>query len=430
MDGELERLSGIADDELPWFIPARWHRPSQALGDLGGALQRALEELDLAHRVHPNARVAVAVGSRGITKLVEIVKRTVQHLQALGAEVFIVPAMGSHGGATAEGQRAVLARLGITEALCPIRATMDVVQLGTTPSGIPAFADRYAAEADHILLINRIKPHTAFSGEIGSGLLKMLAIGLGKQRGAQAAHRWAFQLSLERVIREVAQLMLAKLPVLGGLAIVEDFHHQPALIAGLRPEEFFVKEPELLEQARALMPRLPFDELDLLIVDEAGKEVSGTGMDTHVIGRFQVLNEPEPERPRIKRIYLRDLTLSSDGNGLGIGLADFIHERVLKRLDLQKTYINALTGTGPEKARVPVHLPSDRAAIKWALATIGPVPPAEARVLWIKNTLELERFMLSTALGAEAPEELELGQPQPLPFDSQGNLPRLEELLR
>lgn len=427
MDEALfEQLSGIADEELPRMARVRWRRPLLEIEDLEGEVRSELERLDLESRVKPRAKVAVTAGSRGIANIAKIIGAVVQYLKEIDGKPFIFPAMGSHGGATAPGQVAVLKSLGITEEAmgCPIRATMEVVELGRTPSGVPVYVDRYAAQADHIFLINRVKPHTAFSGKIGSGLLKMIAIGMGKQRGAKAAHRSAFEIGLERAILEVAQVIMKEISILGGLALVEGFHHETALIAALRPEEFFEREPELLERAKELMPRLPFSELDLLIVDEAGKELSGTGMDTQIIGRQYILNEPEPEGPRIKRIYLRGLSPAAEGNGFGIGLADFIHSRVLDQLDLEKTYINALTGTGPEKARIPPYFRSDRTAIKLALATIGPVEPAGARVLWIKNTLELEEFYISEALISETENnpELEVGKPFPLSFDGAGNL--------
>lgn len=426
-DELFDRLSGIVDEDLPRMARVRWRRPSLEITGLEGRVEQELERLGLENRLKAGAEVALACGSRGITNIARITKVVVQHLQERRLRPFIFPAMGSHGGATAEGQAEILAGLGITaEAMgCPIRATMETVELGRTPSGIPVFVDRYAAEADGIFLINRIKPHTAFSGRIGSGLLKMLAVGLGKQQGAKAVHRFAFQLGLERTILEVAEVMLQKLPILGGLAIVEGFYHETAHLEALRAEELLAREPELLLKARELMPRLPFAELDLLIVDEAGKELSGTGMDTSVIGRQYILGEPEPQSPKIKRIYLRSLSPGSEGNALGIGLADFVHLRVVEAMDRERTYINALTGTGPEKARLPPYFGSDRTAIKLALATIGPVEPRRARVLWIKNTLELGEFSISEALlrEAEAHGELEVGdQLWPLEFDSEGNL--------
>ncbi|MFQ6090021.1 MAG: lactate racemase domain-containing protein [Candidatus Bipolaricaulia bacterium] len=428
MDEALfEQLSGIADGELPRMVRVRWRRPSLEVDDIEREVRRELERLELSKEIEPGAAVAITAGSRGIANIAKIIGIVVQYLKEIDGKPFVFPAMGSHGGATAPGQVEVLKSLGITEEAlgCPIRATMEVVELGRTPSGIPVSVDRYAAEADHVFVINRVKPHTALSGRIGSGLLKMMAIGAGKQRGARTAHRFAFALGLERSIREIAQVIMKKMPIRGGLALVEGFHHETAYVKALRPEEFFEREPELLEQAKRLMPHLPFAELDLLIVDEAGKGISGTGMDTQVIGRQYILNEPEPKTPRIKRIYLRGLSPAAEGNGLGIGLADFVHSRVLERLDLEKTYINALTGTGPEKARIPPHFGRGRTAIKLALATIGPVEPSKARVLWIKNTLELEGFYISEALISEAEDNPELeidSELFPLSFDDEGNL--------
>ncbi len=420
----LEELSGIADEELPRLVRVRWRRPSRSIPEeeLEARVTAELERLQLDRKLSPGEEVALAVGSRGLAELPLIVRTVVQHLRALGARPFILPAMGAHGGASASGQRALLEKLGITEEEmgCPIRATMEVVELGRTESGLPVYFDSYAATTK-VFLINRIRPHTAFSGRVGSGLLKLLAVGLGKGRGAKAIHRWGFELGLERAILESARVILSKAKVLGGLAIVEDFYHRPAIIEALAPEEFEEREAELLAQAKEFMPRLPFPELDLLIVDEAGKDLSGTGMDTYLIGRRYTLGEPEPPEPRIKRIYLRDLSPGSGGNALGIGLADLIHRRVLEKMDRLQTYINALSGTGPEKARIPPYLESDKVAIKLALSLIGPREPKDARVMWIKNTLELERFLISEALlpQARANPELdpELGGPQPLKFE-------------
>jgi hypothetical protein len=423
----FDRLSGIADEDLPRMALVRWCRPALEIEDIEGQIKSELEKLALARKLGPGAEVALACGSRGIRNIARIVRAVVEHLQGLGLRPFVFPAMGSHGGATAEGQAETLAKLGLSEEAlgCPIRATMEVIELGRTASGIPVFVDELAAGADGIFLINRIKPHTAFSGRIGSGLLKIMTVGMGKQQGAKAIHRFAFQLGLERAILEVAEVMLKKLPILGGLAIIEGFHHETASLEALQAEELLTREPALLAKARELQPHLPFAELDLLIVDEAGKEISGTGMDTQVIGRQYILGEPEPSSPRIKRIYLRSLSPGSGGNALGIGLADFVHRRVVEAMDRERTYINALTGTGPEKARIPPYFESDRTAIKLALATIGPIEPKMARVLWIKNTLELGEFYISEALIAEAKAhgELEVGERlRPLEFDEEGDL--------
>lgn len=435
----LEELSGIADEELPRMARVRWRRPSRSIPaeELEAHITNVLGGLQLDRKLSSGEEVAVAVGSRGLAELPLIVRTVVQHLRALKARPFILPAMGAHGGARASGQLEVLNKLGITEEVvgCPIRATMETIELGRTASGMPVYFDSYAG-ATKVFLINRIRPHTAFSGRIGSGLLKLLAVGLGKHRGAKAIHRWGIECGLERAILEAARLILNEVEVLGGLAIVEDFYHRPAIIEALAPEEFEGREAELLAQAEELIPRLPFPELDLLIVDEAGKDLSGTGMDTYLIGRRYALGEPEPPGPRIKRIYLRDLSASSGGNALGIGLADLIHSRVLEKMDRFQTYVNALSGTGPEKARIPPYLGNDKVAIKLALSLIGPRDPREARVMWIKNTLELERFLISEALlpQARANPELELeldleldadagaGGPQPLKFDERGDL--------
>lgn len=419
----FERLSGIADEELPRIAKIHWHRPSLEIENLEDHIKSELERLDLLTKINSGAEIGITAGSRGISNIARIIKTVVQYLQAIGAKPFIFPSMGSHGGATAPGQVAVLKKLGIAEETigCLIRATMETVEPGQTPNGISVFVDQYAAAADGIFVINRVKPHTAFSGQIGSGLLKMMAIGMGKQKGAKTIHRWAFGLGLEQVILEVSQVMLEKLPILGGLAIVEGFHHETALLKAVERKEFLSWEKELLKRAGELMPILPFDELDILIVDEMGKDISGTGMDTQVIGRQYILGEPEPPTPRIKRIYLRSLAPGSGGNAFGIGLADFVHRRVVEAMDREQTYINALSGTGPEKARIPPHFENDRTALKLCLSSIGYIKPSEAHLVWIKNTRDLAQFYISEGLldGVRKNPELEqAGEIAAMVFDS------------
>jgi len=337
--------------------------------------------------------------------------------------------MGSHGGATAEGQREKLATLGVTEEAigCEIRATMDVVTVGETPEReVPVYADAHAVEADAIVPVNRIKPHTDFSGEVESGLSKMLVIGMGKQRGAKMAHDWAVDWSLRNMLPEITGRLLESLPVAGGLAIVEDQHDETTHIEGVPPSGFLEREAELLELAWELMPKLPFEELDVLVVDQLGKDVSGQGMDTNVTGRRHfTINEPEPETAEIKRIFARGFTEKTKGNAMGMGQADFAHRDVLAGLDWSKSLINAITASTVRGVRLPPVVETDRAGLTASLGTIGPVPSEEARVLRVTDTMRLKRCYASAPLIEAAREREDLrvvSEPAPLEFDEDGNL--------
>jgi hypothetical protein len=390
-------------------VEQRWETdpitdPEARAGDAVGAF-----EID---HLPDGGSIAVGVGSRGIAELPAIVRGVVGELSARGYEPFVFPAMGSHGGATAEGQREKLAALGVTENSvgCPIRATMEVVEVGRTPErDVPVYADAHAIEADAIVPVNRIKPHTDFGGEVESGLSKMLVIGMGKQRGAQVAHRWAVDWSFRRMIPEITELLLGALPVIGGVAIVEDERDEPTRIEGIPPSGFLEREAELLRIAYERLPTFPFDEIDVLVVDRIGKDVSGPGMDTNVIGRMVYgLNEPEPATPEIKRIFARSLTEPSHGNAVGLGNADFVHADLYHAMDHEKTLINALTASTPRGARVPPVVESDRAGVSAALSTIGVTDPESVRLVRVTDTMHLKRLVASEALLEEARDREDL----------------------
>ncbi len=352
------------------------------------------------------------------------------HLKRLGARSFVIPAMGSHGGGTAEGQRAVLARYGVTEATmgCPIRATMDVVQVGAVAGlgGLPVWLDRHAAEADWIGVINRVKPHTGFTGEIGSGLLKMLTIGMGKHRGAVQAHRANIRLGYERMIVAMGREMLGTGRIAFGLGIVENGYDETALVQALLPADLEAGERELLGKAKTWMAKLPVEPIDILIVDEIGKEVSGTGMDTHVIGRHATFFERPFARPRITFIVACDLTSTTHGNANGIGLADFTTRRLADQIDWESTAINALTACSPGGPKLPTVLDTAEDAVRVALGCLGIDRTEDARVVRIKNTLRLGEVEVSEALLPELDGRDDLtivGEPAPLSFDPAGNLP-------
>ena len=396
--------------------------------DVPGAIRQELAKLPLSTRIRPGDSVALTVGSRGIANMALIIKILVEELKAQGAKPFIVPAMGSHGGGTAEGQRAIVEAYGVTEDFtgAPINATMEVVQVGSIEDGIPVFFDKYAHEADHVAIVARIKPHTDFSGEIESGLHKMMLIGLGKHRGASLYHQAFAHYSFDRIVRSVGQTVIENCNILLGLAIVENQSDETALISQCAPEDFLEREKELLILAKKLIPRLPFQQVDLLIVDQIGKDISGTGMDTNVIGRKDYLYPCNEEvSPKVTRIYVRDLTKKTHGNATGIGIADYTHTRLVNKTDFDSTYINCLTGDNPKSAAIPVHYNTDSKVLDVALKTVGYVQPENARVIRIRNTLDLKEIMVSEAYQAEMKgrDDLEIIEPvQEMRFGEDGNL--------
>ncbi len=353
--------------------------------------------------------VAVGVGSRGIDQLATVVKAAIAKLKGYGARPFVFPAMGSHGGATAEGQREILESFGITEESigAPINASMDAVEIGRTESDIRVFASRPALEADAMLFINRVKPHTDFASErIGSGLRKMLAIGLSKAAGAFECHRYASgpapKLGYERVLTEVSSFVLNNLPSIFGLALVEDGYHKLAHIEALTRERIASREPELLKLARAWMPSLPFEDIDALIVDEMGKNISGAGMDPNVIGRRERLNRRGP-----RAIYVRSLTPETHGNAIGVGMADVVSARLVNEIDKVSTYTNALAAMVPAAVRIPMHFANDAECLLAALRLAG-VEPAEARIVRVRNTLALDLFVASSTYAQQIAERDDL----------------------
>ncbi|MFC6893284.1 DUF362 domain-containing protein [Halopenitus salinus] len=411
--------------ELPEFgvIEQVWETdpiPEAEIAERAGAAVRDLEFGD----VPAGGEVAVGAGSRGIANLASIVGGVVAELQELGYEPFVFPAMGSHGGATGEGQREMLAELGVTEESvgCAIRSSMDVVEVGRTADrDVPVYADATAVNADAILPVNRVKPHTDFDGDVESGLSKMLVIGMGKQKGAKTAHEWAVDWSFRNMIPEITERLLEELPVVGGVAILEDQRDDTDHIEGIPPEGFLGREAELLETAYRIMPKIPFEELDVLVVDRQGKDVSGQGLDTNVIGRRPfAINEPAPETPEIKRIYTRGLTETTHGNAMGMGSADFVHHDVAAELASETTLINAITASTVRGVRLPPVVETDRAGLVASLSTLGVVGPDDARVLRATDTMRLDRLYASPALVEEARERDDLrvvAEPEPIDFE-------------
>ncbi|WP_336021618.1 DUF362 domain-containing protein [Halobellus salinisoli] len=418
-------LEACGDPPLPEMgvIEQVWETDSISDDDVRKRAAEAAAALPL-DSVPKGGEIALGVGSRGIANLPTIVAGVVDAVSEAGYEPFVFPAMGSHGGATGEGQREMLEELGVTEEAigCEIRSSMEVVEVGRTPErDVPVVADANAAAADGIVPINRIKPHTDFDGVVESGLSKMLVIGMGKQRGAKIAHDWAVDWSLREMIPEITEQLLAELPVVGGVAIVEDQHDDTSILEGVPPSGFLDREAELLETAYEIMPKIPFEEVDVVVFDRQGKDISGQGMDTNVIGRRPfAINEPEPERPRIKRIYVRGLTETTHGNAMGVGSADVIHEDIVAELDAPTTLINALTASTIRGVRLPPVVETDRAGLVAALSTIGVVDTDTVRVLRASDTMRLHRLVASKALVEEARSRDDLRvvtEPSPIEFE-------------
>ena len=410
-------------DRLPDWALVRQLLDPVEIDDVPGAVAAALASV--TNRIRPDQRVCVAVGSRGIDRIAEVTRATVSDLRAISAEVFVVPAMGSHGGATAEGQREVLASLGINEASvgCEIRASMDTVLIGEVDGRIPVFMDRHAFEdADVIIPINRVKPHTDFSGPVESGLLKMIAIGLGKQLGADTFHREGFS-SFAELIPAVGQYILSRSNIPFGLALVENGLARLRRMEAVPAERMFEREQELRDEADGFLSRLPIDDLDVLVIDRIGKDISGLGMDSNVVGRYYT--GPTGRGPSIQRIVVRDLTDETEGNAVGIGMADVVLRRAADRMDRAKTYMNCITAKTPEGARVALTVETDREALDVALACCLKVIIPEARIARILDTKHLGWFYASAAL---LPELIDGGRCEivanvaPIGFDEEGVL--------
>ena len=397
--------------------------------DVAAETRKQMESLGLGQRIKPGQRVAVTVGSRGVANIRLIARAIVESLRALGAEPFIVPAMGSHGGGTAAGQLEVLSSYGVTEEFCgcPILSSMETVVVCQTAEGFDVHFDKHAFGADHVVVCNRIKPHTGFVGEIESGLMKMMLIGLGKHEGAKVYHRAIHDYSFAQIVRSVAGRVLESCRIVAGIAIVENGYDETAHIVGVQPQEFETREKELLATAKKLMPRLPFDRVDMLIIDEIGKDISGTGMDTNVVGRkYHAHSAAKNEFPKVKQIFIRGLTEATHGNASGIGLAEFCSRRALEQTDQEKTRINCLTAGHISAAMMPLDFPSDRAVLDAALPIMGLTEPAETKILWIRNTLDLSEVECSAAYLTEAQDRKDLtieSDLREMPFDSNGNLP-------
>jgi hypothetical protein len=417
---------------FPRMVEVRQSFHAPRMKDAVSAIRGELREKGLHEKVKPGMRIAITAGSRGIAQYPEILATVVEEVKKAGGKPFLVPTMGSHGGATPKGQGEILRSLDITPETvgAPLDSSMEVDEIGRLDNGATVYVDRIALKADGIIVVARVKPHTDFKDKIESGLMKMMAIGLGKQKGAETIH-WYQSEGYHRLIPMAAKMIMKKAPILLGLAVVENAYHEIAIVKALEPDEIEEEEIKLLEEAKELLARLPFKEIDVLIVEEIGKNVSGVGMDTNVTGRFWLPGESDSRTPKIKRIVVLDLTDETDGNASGIGLADFTTSRAVSKIDYDATFVNCLTAGSPETDKIPVFLPNDRDSIGMALRTCGPIDPRKAKVVRVKNTLELERYWISETLAEMVKtdkglsEKIEIiGEPREMQFDVLGTLAR------
>ena len=403
--------------------------PSYSVENITEEIKSEIANLKLQKLIKPGDSIAITAGSRGITDINVITRTVIDELIKLQGKPFIIPAMGSHGGATVSGQLKVLEGYGITEKKMgvPIKATMDVVKIGEINNGIPVYIDKNVINADHVVAINRIKAHTRFAGEIESGLVKMLLVGLGKDAGARVYHRAIMNNTFDLIVESALPFVLSRLSVLFGLAIIENAYGKVADISAMMGEDITKKEPGLKKKSFELMAKLPFSNIDLLIVDNMGKDISGTGMDTNIIGSKDVNSSKTPnEGAGISRIFVRDLTPNSHGNACGIGLADFTTRKLVNKINFQETYINCVTALRPEGAKIPMTFECDKDAIEAAISTCGVENPDDMKIVWIKNTLDLEMVIVSEGYlddlnGRDNFEEI--SSTREITFDSSGNLP-------
>ena len=415
------------------LLMVRQHFPDRRIPDIPIEVRKQLSEAGFASPLKPGSRVAIGVGSRGIANIATIVRAAVDFWKSNGMHPFIFPAMGSHGAATAEGQADVLAHYGIHEVTmgCPIVSSLEVVSLGKTAEGLEAFMDRNAFNSDGVMLVGRVKWHTDFEGKIESGLFKMMAIGLGKFAGAQNYHTHAYRMGLEYVIRSVGRQVLKSGKLIGGLAVLEDANHNTGQLTAVRVDEMERKEEELLATAKSWMGKIPAPQLDILILDEIGKNISGAGMDTKVVNRHvNGQSNIWAGAPIIERIFIRDLSNLSYGNGVGLGMADVVTDRLVEKIDWNPTQINSLTASTPSAIRTPIHFPTDRECLEKIWPTVGKFRPEEVTMVWVKNTMKLSKLLMTENLLPEIrvnPALEILGDPMDFEFDSDGNLPGLLE---
>jgi hypothetical protein len=413
--------------KLQRLVRIRQNFPARKLPDVAAAVQAQMEAAEWTQAVPAGSRIAVGVGSRGISNIDIITKAVVDFWKSRGSQPFLIPVMGSHGAASAAGQADVLAHYGITEQTmgAPVVSSLEVVKIGTTPEGIDVSMDRKALESDGVMLLSRVKWHTSFEGKLESGVHKMMAIGLGKWEGAKRYHAWSLRIGMEAVIRSVGKVVLDTGKMLGGLAILEDAYHNTAEVYALGTAGMTDREEELLRRTKAWKANIPVGEVDLLIVDEMGKNISGTGMDAKVINRGPKGPNKWPGVPLVRRVFTRDLTDLSYGNAIGIGFTDIVTDRLFNKIDFNATWINSLTASNPMPSKAPIHFPTDRECLEKILPTWDKLDISQCSIVWIRNTMELGEMLASENLIGELeknPHIEFLGEPGEIEFDKTGNL--------
>ncbi|KIX15161.1 DUF362 domain-containing protein [Dethiosulfatarculus sandiegensis] len=421
--------------KLPAFGMIKQLYPHNPLPDAAAWVNQEFARTDFLKTVKPGQSVAITAGSRGIKSMPQVLAGIVHEVKKAGGKPFIIPAMGSHGGGTGPGQAELLDHLGINEKTvgAPIHDRYDPIKVGEAKGMVPVYADKASKEADHVILVNRVKEHTEYQGETESGLIKMAAIGLGRQMGAETTHRLAVNITYYEALHAVAKVLFENLNVLGGVAILEDQLNTMRRLEAVPVDLIFEREPEILKETISYKPKLPYEELDLLIIDEIGKEISGTGADTKVVGRIMNIYEKEAKSPNITRIVIRDLSEKTDGNAIGLGLADYTTQKAVDKINLDTTLLNCVTGGTPEKGRIPLYLANDQKAIETALRTVGVWDETTLKAAWIINSKDLEVIAVSQKLWQEAKDSENtepLGKLLDLPFDEDGNLPKLRELIQ
>jgi hypothetical protein len=413
--------------EIPEFFRVRQTFERPLVTDISAKVESELSSLQLGAVVNAGQTVAISAGSRGIANIALIIKSIADHVRSLGAQPIIVPAMGSHGGATAAGQRAIIEAYGITEEYCgcPIQASMETVVVAEAAEGFDVHFDRHAFEADHVIVCGRVKPHTGFSGDIESGLMKMMLIGLGKKAGAEIYHKAIHDYSFGQIVRSVAREVLSKCRVIAGLGIVENGFDETAIIQALAPGDIEEREKALLIEAKRLLPRIPFESAHLLIIDRIGKNISGTGLDTNIVGRKYLDHRAaDHEFPKIRSIAIRGLTKQTKGNAVGIGLAEFCRSHIVQEMDRQATFVNCITGGHVSAGMIPLDYDTDREMVETGLSVIGLTEPVDAKVIRISDTLHMSELECSRAYLplVEQNPDLEIVEGlRPLPFDEHGN---------
>lgn len=409
----------------PKFYRIKQNFARPRLEEIETAIAAELAKINLAGKIKPGDKIGITVGSRGIANILTILKTIVGYVKAAQGQPFLLAGMGSHGGGTPEGQRELLASYHITEETVgvPILACGDSRHIGTTETGLAVYALESVWQVDSILVVNRVKTHTSFKGDVESGLVKELVVGLGGPRGAKQFHSFGSS-ELARLLKEIGAVLIEKLPLLGGVAIVENGFEETAVISGVEPQDIIAHDISLLAYSKTLMPRLPVDDLDLLIIGEMGKNYSGTGVDTNVIGRIRIEGDPEPVKPAIKRIGILDLSEASHGNAHGMGLADFTTRRLVDKIDRQKTYLNSITSTFVIRAAIPMYFDTEKELWEGALRSLGDPEPHRLRAAIIPNTLFITELWVSEAVMAElnGNPDIDIQEEKELYFDAAGHI--------